>query len=296
MPSLRKVRPVRQNIMHTSSKQTSKLISYWLRHHPKEAGIQVDAFGWAPIDQILHALEVRNIKVSLQDLIELNSSSDKVRWEIDTHSGKLRATHGHSFHVILEDKVKLPPGELYHCTSVQYVMEIAEKGLKSMNRQFVHLSETIEMAKNVGIRHGKPIIIEIETASLVKAGWKFYQSSDTIWLTADIPAAYLCFRPWHPIDTSMDFFIKELKREIGNRHSHFLYPHLNNLLAVWQSSASASVLFKDQETGKCYAIHLTYTKMDQEVNEWPRIKTYKTMQDWIAEGLWYDQQCFYDFT
>ena len=285
---------VRPYIMNTPSKQTSKLISYWLRHNPQDAELHVDEFGWTSIDQLLQALEVRDVKANVQDLIRLNNSFDKVRWEIDTNSGKLRATHGHSIPIILEDKVKLPPDKLYHGTSVKSVIEIAKEGLKSMHRQFVHFTETTETAKSVGSRHGKPIIIEIETETLVSKGWKFYQTSENVWLTTDIPAAYLSFRPWHLIDTTLDFFINELKREIGNRHSHYLYFRLNHLKAIWQSSASDDVLFQDQESGKCYDVHLTYTKMDQEADGWPHTKTYKTLQDWIAEKLWYDQQCFYD--
>src|SRR5688572_22884262 len=154
--------------MKSSSQHTSKLISYWLRHGPEEAGLIVDDFGWVPVEDLLHALNSKNLQIDLKTLHELNQSFDKVRWEFDESGNKIRATHGHSFPVLLEDKVQLPPEELYHGTSVNSVLEIAEKGLLAMKRHLVHLSETVETALTVGKRHGKPIIIEIDTEQLVK--------------------------------------------------------------------------------------------------------------------------------
>jgi putative RNA 2'-phosphotransferase len=181
--------------MEAPTKQTSKLISYWLRHNPEDAGLIVDDFGWASIDQLLKALHSRNFAVHLPDLLRLTNSFDKVRWEIDEAGGRIRATHGHSFPVLLEDKVKAPPEVLYHGTAVKNLPAIAEQGLTPMSRQFVHLSETVETALNVGARHGKPVLIEVKAGRLANEGWKFYQTSDNVWLTSAIPAEYLSFRP-----------------------------------------------------------------------------------------------------
>ncbi|MDB5205122.1 MAG: 2-phosphotransferase [Flavisolibacter sp.] len=279
--------------MKAPSKQTSKLISYWLRHNPEDAGFTMDEFGWISIEQLLQALHCRNLEIELQDLLLLNNSFDKVRWEVDASSNRIRATHGHSVAVTLEDKIKHPPEILYHGTSVRSVLKISEQGLLSMNRQFVHLSETEETAISVGKRHGKPIIIEIETEYLVKNGWVFFQTSDNVWLTTPIPTQYLRFRPWFSIENIDSHFINELKREIGNRRLHFLYQHLNNLKAIWKSSASDDTLFQDQETGICYMVHLTYTKREQDVDRWPNIEKYKSIEEWIEKGLWNDQQSFY---
>lgn len=180
--------------MELSSKRISKQISYWLRHNPGDAGLTVDDFGWASIEQLLKALHSRNLEASLPDLLRLTNSFDKVRWEIDEAGGRIRATHGHSFPVLLEDKEKTPPATLYHGTAVKSIPVITEQGLMPMSRQFVHLSETIETALNVGARHGKPILIEVDAGRLANEGWKFYQTSDNVWLTSAIPAEYLVFK------------------------------------------------------------------------------------------------------
>lgn len=280
--------------MKPSLEKTSKLISYWLRHKPEEAGLAVDDFGWTSTDQLLKALHSKGVSIDFHELLELNSGFDKVRWEINKASGRIRATHGHSFPVLLEDKAATPPETLYHGTAIKNVTKIVEHGLLPMNRQFVHLSTTIDTALSVGSRHGKPILIEVETKHLLNDGWKFYQTSDNVWLTTAIPVDYLAFKPWFPVHNSSSHALDELKREIGDRTSHFLFPQLNYIKLVWQSSASDDTLFENQQTGECFMVHLTYTKMKQEIKGWPHIEKYKSIEEWIEKGLWSDQEYFYD--
>jgi RNA:NAD 2'-phosphotransferase (TPT1/KptA family) len=279
--------------MEDFSKQTSKLISYWLRHSPEEAGLTVDESGWTSVDQLLAALNARNLTMNVQNLRELAEGFDKVRWEFDPTTTKIRATHGHSFPVLLDDKAKNPPEELYHGTSFTSIKDIAATGLKSMDRHLVHLSSNLKTALSVGSRHGKPIIISIQTERLVKDGWRFYQTSDNVWLTSDIPVKYLDFEPWFPLEASGNSLLKELKREIGLRFFHHLYFRLPGLKAVWQSGASDDVLFQDVETGQCFVVHLTYTRRYQERKGWPCVEIFNNIEDWFENGLWRDQQYFY---
>lgn len=171
----------------------SKLISFWLRHQPQQAGLHLDAYGWADIQQLLHALADRDLHFTLQELVALNTATDKVRWEIDPGAGKIRATHGHSVPVAMNAAPACPPQVLYHGTAIQTIPQIREQGLLPMGRQFVHLSETKDAAMAVGRRHGQPYIIQVNTWELVKAGQPFYRTAHQVWLTAAIPAAHLTF-------------------------------------------------------------------------------------------------------
>jgi len=173
--------------------EISKLISYWLRHNPKDANIVLDAYGWANIEDVLMALRVENIELTKADLIELSQRFDKVRWKIDVEANKIKSTHGHSIKVIQEVAPQTPPKILYHGTGIKNMGSIAKDGLKSMQRQYVHLAETIIMARDIGSRHGKPVIIEIDTTRLLNAGWHFYKTEEDVWLTKNIPAKYLDF-------------------------------------------------------------------------------------------------------
>lgn len=280
--------------METSQQDTSKLISYWLRHNPKDANLNVDEFGWAKIEQLLSALKDKKVFFTSANLIELNNSFGKVRWEIDIEQNRIRATHGHSFPILLDEKIEVPPDTLYHGTALTTIPKIIVDGLLPMNRQFVHLSENIEATTIVAKRHRKPFIIEINTHELINDGWTFYKTSDNVWLTIKIPTKYLSFEPWYPTTGKDKYFINELKREIGNRKSHFLYQQLDDLELVWNTGTCDDVLFADRKTGKHYVVHLTYTKKAQEIDGWPLIHTYNSFNDWIEQGLWTDQQYYYD--
>ena len=173
------------------TKQTSKLISYWLRHHPEDGNLNIDDFGWIAIDELIKALAAKGQLFTYQEIVELSKSFDKVRWEFSADGSKIRATHGHSVEVILDEKAVKPPALLYHGTSLNNVDAIKENGLLAMQRQFVHLSTDREVAISVGKRHGKPLLIEIDAVGLDKDGWVFYQTSDNVWLTTSIPVKYL---------------------------------------------------------------------------------------------------------
>lgn len=281
--------------MKTPQENTSKLISYWLRHNPQDAKLQVDEFGWAKFNAILNALAENNIQMNIDEIIELINSFDKIRWEIDMERNQIRATHGHSFPVLIEEKKQSPPDILYHGTAISSLSNIIKNGLQPMERQFVHLSENMETARIVAKRHGKPFVIEVDSEELVRDGWVFYKTSDNIWLTTKIHAKYLAFQPWYPIRHDGCSFIKELKREIGDRQSHFLYEHLDNLELVWNTGVCDDTLFADKITGKHYMVHLTYTTKSKEIDGYPGIDTYESFEDWLKRGLFIDQQDYYDY-
>ena len=70
-----------------------------------------------PLDQLLAASKKRGLPLDVVALQALNGETDKVRWEIDVPGNRVRATHGHSFPVALDDKVQAPPAVLYHGTN-----------------------------------------------------------------------------------------------------------------------------------------------------------------------------------
>jgi putative RNA 2'-phosphotransferase len=271
----------------------SKLICYWLRHSPQDANLNVDDFGWANLDQILFALLTKNVSYDVEKLIKLNGSFDKVRWEIDVKQNRIRATHGHSFPVLLDEKEKTPPETLYHGTATNKLSSIIEQGLLAMNRQFVHLSDNVETAMTVGKRHGKPFVIEINTEELIENGWIFYQTSNNVWLTTKIPNQYLTFKPWIPCKDSNHYAVDELKREIGTRRLHKLYSHLDDLEVVGQSIICDDRLFADRKTGMYYMVHLTWRK-EQEIDGYPCFNIHKTFEEWLDEELWEDNQTYYE--
>ena len=84
---------------------------------------------------------------------------------------------------------------MYHGTALKYKDGIDKKGLISKNRQYVHLSQDIETAKSVGMRHAKYnsnlIIYEIDYKKMLKDGHKFYISENNVVLVECVPKRYL---------------------------------------------------------------------------------------------------------
>jgi putative RNA 2'-phosphotransferase len=56
-----------------------------------------------------------------------------------------------------------------------------------------HLSIDAATAHQVGQRHGKPVILNVEALRLHHEGRAFYQADNGVWLTDHVPPAYLSF-------------------------------------------------------------------------------------------------------
>ena len=170
------------NTYNMNTKETSKLISFWLRHNPADGELELDAFGRVDLDVLLNALKVRGVDLQKRALIELNSSFDKRRWAIDEGNNTIRATHGHSIAMQQVLEPAMPPEMLYHCTAVGNIESIFEDDLRRMGREYVHLSAKPADALIVCAKHRKPVLIEICTAALVAISYVFYSFENDIWL------------------------------------------------------------------------------------------------------------------
>jgi putative RNA 2'-phosphotransferase len=88
-------------------------------------------------------------------------------------------------------KIMSPPDVLYHGTSDRFIESIKEKGILKMSRQYVHLSKDIDTAVKVGKRHGKPVVLVIDTAKMSADGFIFRLSDNGVWQSEDIPWKYV---------------------------------------------------------------------------------------------------------
>lgn len=172
--------------------ELSKEISYALRHAPWKYHLELDEHGWVSIEQLLNALHENDQWIGLTetDIADMINQSKKKRHEIS--NGRIRAIYGHSVpHKIIKEVAK-PPKILYHGTAKRFLSSIMEKGLLPQERQYVHLSQDVETAMNVGKRHdAKPILLEIDTFKAWENGIKFYYGNEKVWLADEVPAEFL---------------------------------------------------------------------------------------------------------
>jgi len=170
------------------TKAISKHLSYILRHKPEAIGLTLDPQGWANVDDLISKSPKG---LSRSKIINAVESNDKQRFILSEDGSRIRANQGHSISIDLGLKPAPPPEILYHGTATRFLEAVLTQGLKKMNRQHVHLSADVETATKVGSRHGKPVILTLDTASMLKDGHYFYISENAVWLTDRVPPQYL---------------------------------------------------------------------------------------------------------
>lgn len=173
--------------------RASKFISLVLRHQPEAYGLQLDAHGWALIDDLIAAAARASVPLTREVIDQVVAENDKQRFAISADGAQIRARQGHSISVDLELAPIDPPPLLYHGTADRFVPAIREQGLQRRSRQHVHLSATVETAISVGTRHGRPVVLTVQAGQMHGDGHLFYQSENGVWLVDAVPPQYLLF-------------------------------------------------------------------------------------------------------
>ena len=123
--------------------------------------------------------------------LEVVASSDKQRFAFDETGDRIRANQGHSVEVDLQLEPMNPPAVLYHGTAADTVPLVLRDGLRKMGRHHVHLSPDVQTATRVGARRGRPAVVTVDAAGMARAGHVFYVSANGVWLTDEVPPAFL---------------------------------------------------------------------------------------------------------
>lgn len=177
--------------MKTTIKRISKLMSLILRHQPDVIGVKLDANGWLDVDQLIQGINRKGIPFDFEQLQLVVDQNDKKRFAFNENKTRIRANQGHSVKVDVELKATTPPDILFHGTVDRFLDSIMEKGLIPKSRLHVHLSADLETAQRVGSRRGKPIILKIDTKSMLEKGHVFYRSENGVWLTDQVPVNFI---------------------------------------------------------------------------------------------------------
>lgn len=176
-----------------NTENLSKFISLILRHKPEEIGITLDDSGWANVNELIDGINNSGRNIDIGILEEIVKTDNKQRYSFNEDKTKIRANQGHSIKVNIDFKELEPPNILYHGTATKAIEGIKYQGIKSMSRQWVHLSKDFEMAKQVGSRHGKCVILIINAKRMYKDGIKFYLSENGVWLTEYVDPKYILY-------------------------------------------------------------------------------------------------------
>lgn len=166
-------------------------MSLILRHEPTKFGIVLDAEGFTPMNELLEAIQSSHPDATLEaiaDIVE-NNEPEKKRFTIVEND--IRANYGHSIEGKIQHEEARPPEVLYHGTHEDAVALILASGLKPMNRQYVHLTNNLDLAQRVGGRRGKPVVLQIHADIAWRQLVKFYKANQMFWLVDSMPAPYI---------------------------------------------------------------------------------------------------------
>jgi putative RNA 2'-phosphotransferase len=171
--------------------KTSKFLSLVLRHRPEVIGINLDAHGWVDVNELIDKSNANGREMNFELLQAIVKNNNKKRFAFNEDLTKIRASQGHSVEIELGYLPCNPPNILYHGTATRFIDSILKNGLIKGNRHHVHLSKDKETASNVGRRHGKLVILEVDAKSMHEKGCHFYVSENSVWLTENVPSEYL---------------------------------------------------------------------------------------------------------
>ena len=169
-------------------RRISKLLSLILRHRPDEFGLAIDAYGYVALDEVLEAIQQRYAEVTEEDIRQLVETADQRRFEINEKG--VRALYGHTFFVEVDDAPIEPPQHLYMGCDQRKARKIRQEGIKPVDRFYVHLSLSPEIAEARNSKLDQSCVVEVEAGKAHAAGHLFYQRGIVV-LTTRIPAEFI---------------------------------------------------------------------------------------------------------
>lgn len=172
--------------------ETSKFLSYVLRHAPEAIGLSLDREGWADIDALIAGAATQGRALDIELIRAVVDGSAKKRFALSQDGLRIRAVQGHSTETVAITREALtPPDVLFHGTATRFLDAILAEGLKPGSRHQVHLSADETTAVAVGQRHGKPVVLKIDARAMHQQGRAFYQAENGVWLVDAVPPAFL---------------------------------------------------------------------------------------------------------
>lgn len=178
--------------MSKSLEDTSKFLSYVLRHEPQAIGLTLDSEGWADIAALIEGARQAGTILNRDLIQQVMDTSDKKRFTISEDGLRIRAAQGHSTKTVaITYPEKVPTEFLYHGTAARFLESILKEGLRPGKRNHVHLTQDEQTAVAVGQRYGKPVVLKIEALRMHQQGFKFFLAENSVWLTDRVPPEFL---------------------------------------------------------------------------------------------------------
>ena len=165
--------------------RVTRLLAYMLRHQPSDFDVELDRFGSADVDDVLHALiERTGDDLDAEDLEAAITSGDRARYDIK--NGRIRALYGHSIEIDPGEGSE-PPCDLYVGLPASDRDRLERFGLRGGRRRFLHLAMTPEEAREVGRRSAvEYCVVRVDATDAWEQGIDFYDRK-SLWMAVELP-------------------------------------------------------------------------------------------------------------
>ncbi len=163
----------------------TRSLAFMLRHQPDKFDLEVDAHGFAAVDDVIRALGERlGETVNPADLELAMDSGDRKRYEIQ--GDRIRALYGHSIPVE-PGTPSQPPDVLFVAIPKSDADRASRFGLRGGRRRFLHLALNVDDARGTGRRAAREYtVLSIRALEAWEEGVNFYDRH-SLWLAEDIP-------------------------------------------------------------------------------------------------------------
>lgn len=175
--------------MKQQLQKVSKYLSYILRHKPEEIGLELDEKGWASIHELIEKSVAWELTEEL--IKQVVVTSGKKRFRLSEDGKRIKANQGRSTKAELDLEPTVPPAVLYHGTVKRFMEKILKDGLRCQQKQYVHLSDTVEVAKTMDSRYGLPVILHLNAGQMAEDGIVFFKTTNNVWLVERVAVKYI---------------------------------------------------------------------------------------------------------
>ena len=173
-------------------------LSYLLRHHPEDAGLEMDESGWVDVEQLIAGVNAGGkYQIDMDLLKQLVAEDNKGRYRFNEDLTRIKACQGHSVSWVTPQlKYMEPPEYLYHGTTTAALEKIMESGaILKMSRHAVHMQEEPEKAWQSATRwRQEPVLLKIAAKEMFQSGFTFGKTENAVWCTEKVPVEYISER------------------------------------------------------------------------------------------------------
>jgi len=174
-------------------KKLSSILIGILRHFPQQFNVKLDARGWADIEEVCNAIKNKIDRfywIRKRHVVALALTDEKGRYQLQ--EGKIRATYAHTIEVDLSDLPEADVDILYYPVTEEELEIVLEQGLLPTDRNKVHLSGSIEKAREAGkIRVENPVILKIDAKKAIEDGIVIKKAGKEVYIADEIDAKYI---------------------------------------------------------------------------------------------------------